>query len=225
MSAASKVIVALDSMGEEESLLLAEQLSGSVWGFKVNDLLLECGVSIIAKLKPFGRVFADPKLYDIPNTVGNSVARLSDAGADIITVHSSAGERAMEQAAAKRGSAEIFAITVLTSFSPEETKELFKASPIDAVSSLAMRAQACGVQGVVCSPEELEILSKTLEPNFKKLTPGVRPAWYGTKDDQSRVATPKQAVERGADYLVIGRPITKSDNPREAAQKIVEELA
>ena len=89
---------------------------------------------------------------------------------------------------------------------------------------MALFAQKCGVQGVVCSPKELNVLGELLPEDFLKVTPGVRPSWYGVSDDQSRVATPSAAVSAGADYLVIGRPITKRDDPVEAAKKIAEEL-
>jgi len=221
----NKIIVALDAMSEADSLSLAESLQDVVWGFKVNDLLISSGVKIVEKLKRFGNVFADPKLYDIPNTVGNSVARLSGAGADLITVHSSAGKDALEKANERRGDASILAITVLTSFSNEDSLTIFKQEPEQAVLSLAAFANDCGVQGVVCSPRELNALSSVLPDSFMRVTPGVRPSWYGISDDQSRVATPRAAVDAGASCLVVGRPITKSEDPVFAAKRIAEELA
>ena len=104
-SARERVIVALDGMSESDAMALAERLSGSVWGFKVNDLLLHCGVPIVEKLKAYGGVFADPKLHDIPNTVKNGVSRLVSAGADILTIHASGGTAMIQAAMAARGSA------------------------------------------------------------------------------------------------------------------------
>jgi orotidine-5'-phosphate decarboxylase len=226
MLSKQKVIVALDGMSEDRSLALAEEIKDVVWGFKVNDLLLECGVSIVEKLSKLGGVFADPKLCDIPNTVGNSVKRLADSGADLITVHSSAGRMALEKACMQRGQANILAITVLTSLDELDTNYLYQRSPSKAVLSLANFAKNAGVQGVVCSPVELSTLKEKGEfESLLKVTPGVRPSWYGAADDQKRVSTPLEAVNNGASYLVIGRPITKSENPVEAVRKIAQELA
>src|SRR5689334_17776634 len=117
-----KIIVALDGMTRSEALELATALKGSVWGFKVNDLLIQCGLEIVRELKKFGGVFADPKLSDIPNTVGNSVRVLAAAGADLITVHASASAASLKAAVAEAGPSRILAITVLTSMSDEDSK-------------------------------------------------------------------------------------------------------
>lgn len=221
-----KIIVALDAMTRGQALELAGRLKGNVWGFKVNDLLLDCGLSIVKELKEFGGVFADPKLHDIPNTVGNSVRKLSSVGADLITVHASGGRRMMEEAAKASDGAEILAVTVLTSLSDDEASESYQGISQELVPKFAMMAADSGVHGIVCSPKELSLLGSIEKlGSLKKVTPGVRPAWYGKKDDQSRVTTPSQAVSMGASYLVVGRPITGHDDPAEAASLINEELA
>lgn len=222
----NNVIVALDGMSRSEALALAKELSGHVWGFKVNDLLLDCGVEIISELSALGGVFADPKLHDIPNTVKNSVAKIAAAGADLITVHGSAGPDALQAAVSACGNSKILAITVLTSHSAETAKAVFRTSIEEAVLAFAKSAAESGVHGVVCSPKELGLLSE-FEPAKKllKVTPGVRPEWYQKADDQSRVMTPKEAVSLGADYLVIGRPIAADAEPVKAADRINEELA
>ncbi len=221
----SPVIVALDGMNREQALACAKNLNGLVWGFKVNDLLVDCGVEIISALSDYGKVFADPKLNDIPNTVSNSVKKLAHAGADIITVHGSAGVPALERAQAAAGDCGIFAITVLTSFSVEGAQEVFGQSVQDAVLHFAGLAKRAGVRGVVCSPHELQLLkSESSLSDLARITPGVRPAWYQKQDDQSRVMTPEAAIAEGASLLVIGRPITSAEDPREAAQKINAEL-
>ena len=174
---------------------IAKKLSGKVWGFKVNDLLYDPSFKI-KNLKKFGRVFADVKLYDIPNTVANSVRQLSRQGVDIITVHASGGIEMMRAAKQVARKSKIIAVTVLTSFKGEHGKEVLK---------LAKDARGAGVDGIVCSAHELKYLKNI---KLLRIVPGIRPSWYGKKDDQRRSATPEEAIALGADYLVIGRPIT-----------------
>ncbi len=222
----SKIIIPLDGMTQSEALLMAEQLSGAVWGFKVNDLLLACGVSIIEKLKRYGRVFADAKLHDIPNTVGNSIRQLEDGGADIITVHASGGIEMLRKAAAEAKRASVIAVTVLTSLTPSDTQEIFVRTPGQAVLDLARLVRRAGLGGIVCSPAELDLLAADAElKQLIKVTPGVRPMWYQKGDDQRRTKTPREALDAGATYLVIGRPITGHDDPRQAVGLVDAELA
>lgn len=222
----SKVIVALDGLTRDRALSLAKNLSGHVWGFKVNDLLLDCGVEIISTLKAFGSVFADPKLHDIPNTVANSVTKISRAGADLITIHASAGLDALVAANAVKGDSKLLAITVLTSLGSETVSAVYGKNIEAAVLSFAASAKKAAFDGVVCSPKELELLSADTDAkDLLKVTPGVRPAWFDRRsDDQTRVMTPEDALNLGADYLVIGRPILAADDPVEAANKIAEDI-
>ena len=220
-----KIIIPLDGMNKNLALKLAQELRDEVWGFKVNDLLVQEGLSIISELKRFGLVFADAKLHDIPNTVANGIKALSLAGADLITVHASGGTKMLEAANQSAGSSKILAVTVLTSLSDVDCEYVFSRTASQTVQLLAsMVADSC-IPGIVCSPKELEMLN--LDEATKKLfkvIPGIRPSWHGKSDDQQRTATPKEAIESGADLLVIGRPITHADNPKEAAQRINEEL-
>ena len=218
-----KIIIALDGMTRAEALSLAKALAGSVWGFKVNDLLLQCGIEIVSELKKHGNVFADPKLHDIPNTVGNSVRALAGAGADIITVHASGGA-AMMSAALKEaaGKAKILTVTVLTSLDDAAAKEVYLGTAAEIVERLGSLAQRASVDGIVCSPKELSLFSKY--PSLLKVTPGVRPSWYGKTDDQARVMGPAEAVRAGATHLVIGRPVTGDSDPQQAVGRIVDEL-
>lgn len=193
----NKVIVALDGISEKEALRIAKLLKGKVWGFKVNDLLF-ANPGIIGKLKKFGKVFADAKLYDIPNTVANGIRRLSAAGADMITVHASGGIEMMRAAKKNAGRSKILAVTVLTSFQGNQKKEVLR---------MVKEAAVAGVDGVVCSGHELKYLAKF---SLLKIVPGIRPKGYNRKDDQKRTVTPEEAIKFGADYLVIGRPITNS---------------
>lgn len=189
-----RTIVALDGISEKEALGIARLLKGRVWGFKVNDLLFE-NIGIIGKLKKFGKVFADAKLYDIPNTVANGVRRLSAAGADMITVHASGGVEMVRAAKKAAGRSKILAVTVLTSFIRNQSKNVLK---------LAEDAKRAGADGIVCSGHELKYLAKF---SLLKVVPGIRPKWYKEKDDQKRTMAPEEAIKLGADFLVIGRPI------------------
>ena len=219
------VAVPLDGLDEQASLALAEKLAGLVWGFKVNDLLLECGAAIVTKLKKYGRVFADAKLHDIPNTVANSVTRLSGAGADIITVHASGGVKMLERAVANAAGAKIAAVTLLTSLSAGESQRIFRRTPPETVREFAALAMEAGAPAIVCSAEELTLLNE--DPALSallKITPGIRPRWCEAKHDQERTKTPGEAVHTGAGLLVIGRPITRHRDPVEAVRLIDEEL-
>ncbi len=219
------VTIPLDDMSRDTALNLARRLSGSVWGFKVNDLLLSCGVEIIRELKAYGKVFADPKLHDIPNTVANSVKALVAAGADLITVHASGGRGMLQAAVSNAGSARILAVTALTSLADSDTNEVYGNSPAETVKKFAAIAANTQTHGIVCSPQELELLSKDeLYAKLLKVIPGIRPAWHGKADDQVRIMTPALAFEKGASLLVIGRPITGHADPSEAVRLIAEEL-
>lgn len=207
-----KIIVALDGIKISEAIRIARILEGKVWGFKVNDLLHKDS-DIIKKLKRYGRVFADAKLYDIPNTVSNTVKVLSKNGADIITVHAQGGIEMMQSAKKSAGKSKIIAVTVLTSKKTKSNRE---------VLGLVQDAISAGIDGIVCSGNELESI-KSLPGSLKmiKVVPGVRPAGYDSKDDQVRTVTPNQALINGANLIVIGRPITKSKNILNTFNKII----
>jgi len=204
----SKVIVALDGMTLEDSLKLAEKLSGHVWGYKVNDLLLWEGCRVVTKLHAWGNVMCDPKLYDIPNTVSNAVKRMVDAGAGMITVHASAGTEVLQAAhKAAQGHAKILAITVLTS-----DKMDFRDHE---VRKRAYIAQHAGVDGIVCAAPDLE---KLKDVTLLKVVPGIRPPTAVVKgDDQVHTAS---SIPGGADFVVVGRPITQAENPLEVAKSL-----
>ncbi len=208
------IIVALDGISTAQALSFAEKLKGSVWGFKVNDLLFEDD-SIIGKLKQYGNVFADAKLHDIPNTVANSVERLSLAGADIITVHVAGGEDMLRAAKGKAGRTCIVGVTELTSRDAKEKD----------VKALAEEALQAGVDGIVCSAWELQAVNRLEKMKDKlRIVPGIRPLWYKSDDDQVRTTTPRDALLKGATLLVVGRPITTAEDPLKALQRINEEI-
>lgn len=205
-----KIIVSLDGISQSDALRIAKILFGRVWGFKVNDLLFT-DVKIIRRLKKFGKVFADAKLHDIPNTVAHSVSRLSRGGADFITVHASGGIEMMKAAKKNAGRSKILAVTVLTSSDADFTQ----------VAKLVQDSIKSEVDGIICSGRDLLAIKKIPKAkSLLKIVPGIRPNGYIKKDDQKRIMTPVQALELGADYLVIGRPILESNDPLEALENI-----
>ncbi|MBX4190098.1 orotidine-5'-phosphate decarboxylase [Candidatus Parcubacteria bacterium] len=205
------IIVSLDNISKDRAIKIARSLEGMVWGFKINDLLLEHGAGLVRELKKFGKVFCDPKLFDIPNTVLNSVKMLDKAGADLITVHVSSPDILK---AAVSASKNIVGVIHLTSEGAID-KKLFL--------SKALLAKRVGIKHLVCSVQELGYLKGDARfRNIKMIVPGIRPEWHKNKDDQKRVGTPKKALSLGADFLVIGRPITQSKNPPQALRRILE---
>lgn len=214
----SRIILPLDGMTKERAMELAAAVRGLVWGFKVNDLLLEEGVKIIRELKPYGNVMADPKLFDIPNTMENSLHKLIKAGADIVTIHCSALYKPPE------GTEKIVAgVTVLTSFDYKKCAMVHRRDVGKAVSDFATFASDSSYEYIVCAGTDLKVLNKNII--IKKICPGIRPLWYQEQvDDQERTMTPADAVKAGADLLVIGRPILRASNPVEAIHRTSEEI-
>jgi orotidine-5'-phosphate decarboxylase len=221
------IAVALDGMSEGAAIALARQLGDAVWGFKVNDLLLRAGTALIPRLRHYGHVFCDPKLHDIPHTVAHDVRALVTAGADLITVHCSGGH-AMLQAAleAAEGHARIIGVTVLTSLDAGQVAAVYDASTEETVGRLARLALHAGLDGLVCSPQELPLLTQVdADGRLLRVTPGIRPADYALPDDQRRITTPAAALDGGSDLLVIGRPITGADDPVAACAALIASLS
>lgn len=217
---AERVAVALDGMPLEEAERLAEGLAGQVWGFKVNDLLQQKGALAVQRLRRWGRVFADPKLHDIPNTVANSLRPLIDAGADLVTVHASGGRAMLDMALAVAGPTRLAAVTALTSLDDAECRAVYGESSAQVVMRLAAMAADSGLEQVVCSPLELRLLQKQDDTAvLRKIVPGIRlqPA---AADDQQRTQSPRQALSQGAYLLVVGRPITQAADPLAALRAL-----
>ena len=215
MTQEKKVIIALDGITAKQALELAAELKDHVWGFKVNDLLISHGIKIVEQLARLGKVFADPKLHDIPNTVSNGIKRFENAGANLITIHASGGNEMIKAAANSANNAKILAVTVLTSISPTECNKIYnQETPLAAVTNLAINAINSGADGIVCSPEETQSLTNNPQLPQKTLivTPGIRPTW-STTDDQKRIKTPKQAINEGSSLLVIGPPNNQLNQP------------
>jgi orotidine 5''-phosphate decarboxylase, subfamily 1 len=226
-----KLIVALDFSDLREALQLVEGLGDCVNFYKVGmQLFYQSGAEIISELaKKDKKIFLDLKLHDIPNTVAGAIQSLSGLGVDMLTLHTLGGPKMMEAAAEARekyssGKMKIVGVTVLTSIDSEEASSLGWEKPISEYAlSLAGLAKASGLDGVVASPQEAEMIKKQYGANFSVVTPGIRPAGSDI-GDQSRIATPSNALASGSDFLVIGRPITQVSNPRKAAEKILEEM-
>lgn len=228
------LIVALDVPSGHEALGLVEKLKSIVGYFKIGlQLYTSQGPEIIQKVKKSGcGVFLDLKLHDIPNTVANAVTEAAALGIDMLTLHTLGGEKmmtrageiVMELSAKGKPAPSLLGVTVLTSMDSEELSKVgFKHSIPDLVLRLARLAQRSGLDGLVCSPQELTRLNKEGITELFFVTPGIRPS-DTSADDQKRIMTPKEAVLLGARHLVIGRPIIKANDPAEAAERILFEI-
>ncbi|MBI5478695.1 MAG: orotidine-5'-phosphate decarboxylase [Deltaproteobacteria bacterium] len=228
MNPAERIIVALDVPKLAAGLALADRLNGAVGCFKVGlELFAAGGPDAVRWVRARGKVFLDLKLHDIPETVGRATAVAAGLGVDLITVHSSGGRAMMARAAkeAHAGGARIIAVTALTSLDEHDLEEVRIQGPlVDLVIARARLAQEAGCDGVVASPHEAAAVRSACGPSFLIVTPGVRPAGAPV-GDQTRVAPPRAAVQAGADYIVVGRPITGAPDVRSAAQAIADELA
>jgi orotidine-5'-phosphate decarboxylase len=224
-----RLAVALDLPSERDALNLVDRLGDTCQWFKVGmELYYAAGNNIVKKLRDRGfDIFLDLKLHDIPNTVAGAVRSATEAGASLLTVHAMGGRAMMTaaaEAAAAPGSPRLLAVTVLTSMDASELAGIgITASPADQVLRLAKLAQTSGIDGMVCSPEEVAMLRKQTGLNTLLVIPGIRPAGSEV-GDQKRIATPAQAIAHGASMLVVGRPITRAADPAAAAQSILEEI-
>jgi orotidine-5'-phosphate decarboxylase len=232
---AKKIIVALDVGTEAEALHIMGQLPESEV-FKVGlELFTAIGPSLFEKLRSQNKkVFLDLKLHDIPNTVAGAVRTGTRHGVRMMTLHTSGGKEMMERAveaaaeeATKLGTERplLVGVTVLTSLKAEHLRTIgVKSDTEEQVLRLAGLAKEAGLDGAVCSPQEIGLVKGEYGHEFLVVAPGIRPAWAAAQD-QKRILTPAQAVRKGADYIVIGRPIIKDPSPRNAFQKILEELS
>lgn len=229
MSAAGeRLIVALDVPRARDALALADALGDSVSFYKIGLELFAAGEArpLISELKKRDcRIFADLKLFDVPETVARATAQIAESGADFLTVH---GNDAMMRAAAaaKGARLKILAVTALTSLDDGDLRDLgFACDARALVLSRAVRALECGCDGVVSSGLEVRSLRQAAAGKLILVVPGVRPLANRPPDDQKRVASPAQIVRDGGDYLVVGRPIRDAADPRAAAKNIVREIA
>ncbi|HXM75025.1 MAG TPA: orotidine-5'-phosphate decarboxylase [Chthoniobacterales bacterium] len=222
-----KIIVALDVASKKEALLLVEQLRDQISFFKIGlQLYTAAGPDVVREIAATGaKVFLDLKLHDIPHTVAHAVESASELGVQMLTIHLSGGSEMIRAAvAARKREMSILGVTVLTSSTQQTLDEIGIEEQLDRhVSRLGNLGVAAGIDGLVASPFEARFLRSELGDKIKIVVPGVRPSW-ADPGDQKRFMTPREAVEAGADYLVIGRPVTAHKNPREAVTKILSEL-
>ena len=226
MQARDRLVVAVDVSTRDEVLALVDELHGSVGVFKVGlQAFIANGPSIVREVVRQGeRVFLDLKIHDIPNTAQHAVAEEVSLGASILTVHASGGESMLRACAAAAGDALVLAVTVLTSLDAQQLSEIgFAAAPFGTAVNLARLANRAGLRGVVASPHEIVAIRDACPSPFVILTPGIRPAGADASD-QRRTMTPADAIRAGADYIVVGRPITGAKLRRDAARRIVEEM-
>ena len=223
----AKVVVALDFDNKDEALSFVDKIQPSDCRLKVGkEMFTHFGPEFVRELVNRGfDVFLDLKFHDIPNTVAKAAAAAADLGVWMVNVHASGGLKMMEKAKEALlpygdKAPLLIAVTVLTSMSEEDLAGIgITRSPAEQVQHLAILTKKAGLDGVVCSAMEAESLKQLLGQEFKLVTPGIRPAGANA-DDQKRIMTPEQALAVGVDYLVIGRPITKTENPHTVLQAI-----
>ncbi len=226
-----KLCIALDNPSKQENLKLAEELkeySNDLWmkvGFRS---FIRDGHEFLKALKDLGyNIFLDLKLYDIPNTMADAAEEIAKIGVDMFNVHASSGKRAMSEVMKRLEKFEkrplVLAVTALTSFDNEEFKKIYGSDINTKAKEFAKNAYESGLDGVVCSVWESMDIKNITNKNFITLTPGIRP--FGEDaGDQKRVADIKTAKEKMVDFIVVGRPIYKSKNPKEIVEKILKEI-
>jgi len=230
----SRLIFALDVPGVDEAVSFVKQLDGSVGMFKVGlELFIKEGPAVLIAIKDHSdaEIFLDLKLHDISITVERSVKSLLKHPVRFLTVHCSGGETMLQAAVHSAGDSglQILGVTVLTNLGPDDHREELGyrkgLTLTDLAVTRAEMAEKAGCAGVICSGLEVAAIRKNFQ-NLKTVVPGIRPIENNLSgNDQKRVITPKQAIQAGADYLVVGRPIRNADDPKEAAQRIVQEIS
>ena len=230
MTTSSPVILALDYTNIADVKALVDQLDPADCRLKVGkELFTYCGPEVVKTLTGKGfDVFLDLKFHDIPNTVAGAVKAAAELGVWMVNVHASGGARMMEAAREALGNYAnrplLTAVTVLTSMEQSDLAGVgMTCEPREQVERLAKLTQSCGLDGVVCSAQEVAMLRQVIGQDFDLVTPGIRPA-TAEQGDQRRIATPSDAMANGSSYLVIGRPITQSSDPKATLKAINTEL-
>lgn len=227
-----QIIVALDYPDQAAALAMADRLDPGLCRVKVGkELFTRAGPGMVEKLQAKGfDVFLDLKYHDIPNTTAKAVRAAAELGVWMVDLHASGGRTMMETARnelekVNGANTLLIAVTVLTSMERGDMVELgLDLDPLDQVKRLALLAESSGMDGVVCSAQEVQPLREIIKPSFQLVTPGIRPA-DADAGDQKRIMTPSQAITAGSSYLVIGRPITQAENPETALISIQQEIA
>ncbi len=220
-----KIIVAIDEIDKQKIQNIIDSLDNNKCLIKIGSVAFNSiGHEIIfyAAEKGFD-IFLDLKLHDIPNTVKKSVQGLTSLPIKMLTIHTSGGVEMMKAAieAVSRTSIKIIGVTALTSLSNKDTSEIYKRNAYEQVNKMLDLAEKAGIDGVVCSPYELELVAK--RDSLLSITPGIR--LNNFKDDQKRVMTPREAINLGADYIVVGRPITSSNDIKDSLDNIHKEIS
>ena len=225
-----KIIIALDYSDEKSAIAMVNQLSPELCRIKIGkELFVSCGPQLVEKISKMGfEIFLDLKFHDIPNTVAGACNAAANLGVWMVNVHASGGLKMMQAAReAIEGNSHkplLIAVTILTSLDNQALSEIgYKNNTQQQVLQLAKLTRHAGLDGVVCSPLEAQQIKSQTNKDFILVTPGVRPKGSDV-NDQSRIMTPKQALEAGSNYLVIGRPITASKNPLKALEDISLEI-
>lgn len=224
------IIVAIDANNQRDALALADQMNPEYCRLKVGkELFTQLGPQIVKDLHQRGfEVFLDLKFHDIPNTTAQAVLAAAELGVWMVNVHASGGRNMMQTTVQRLKDGgyktHLIAVTVLTSMGREDLLEVgLDIDPADQVLRLAKLAQSSGLDGVVCSAQEAPVLRQALGSDFLLVTPGIRPVGTAA-DDQKRIVTPQQAIADGVNHMVIGRPITRADNPAQALQDIYQSI-
>ena len=223
---APTLIVALDQPDRDAALRLFDQVRDVVDFFKVgSELFTAAGPALVKELTRDARVFLDLKFHDIPETVARSVAAAAKLGVALLDVHCAGGGRMLRAARDAAGGVEVYGVTVLTHLDPAELASTGVARPSrETAVLLAGLALESGLSGVVASAHELEAIRAATQGVLPVLVPGIRPKWASDPGDQRRVATPADAACAGARFVVVGRAVSRAENPRDAAARVLEEL-
>ncbi len=229
MSNQTELITVLDVDTREEALRIIEASEGCDWYKIGSQLFTRCGPDIVREVLGMGRkVFLDLKFHDIPNTVAHGASAAASLDVGLFTLHASGGHNMIKAAreAVEGTETRILAVTILTSFTDDQLRDEvgLQETAAQAVPRLAKMAVDAGAHGIVCSPQEIQLVREAVGPEPLVVTPGIRPAW-SSKDDQARIMTPSDAAKAGASMIVVGRPILKHENPAEAVRLIKQELA
>ena len=221
-----RIIVAIDTYDSEDAMSLLDQLNPELCKVKVGSVAFNAlGKDFLRLVDQRGfKIFLDLKLHDIPNTVHETILGFADCNIELLTIHLSGGKKMINSAlaAAQIIKTKIIGVSVLTSLDDDDTSALFQSTTRDQVAKLFKLANETGIDGIVCSPLELDLAANTLFPEILKITPGIRD--ITVSDDQSRTMTAKEAIKHGASYLVIGRPISKASNVPEALKYFNESI-
>ena len=225
----NKIIIALDNDNLDKSLLIIKKLKKEAFAFKLGyEFFFNFGINGYKKIQNEDvKIFLDLKLHDIPNTVAKGIKAISKLKPYFTTIHISGGDEMQKSSNLYKKKTKILGVSILTSLNSNQTKKFYFNNNIEnIIKNFAYSALENNLDGIVCSPKEIKIIKKITSEKLLIITPGIRPVNYKKHgDDQKRTMTPKQAIEAGSNYLVIGRPITKSQNPLKELQSINSSLA